>query len=197
MQENGQRVDETAVRFERVLSGSIERVWNHLTASEHLAHWLIPGTIEPRPGGLVDLGNGHIRGIVTQWKPRQKLIYSWNVFSPGETESRFPESHVLWELKPRAGVEKGDRHLAADEELLTKSSGRSEPVPFFNRPRGDAVLLTLTHRPMLEEFTPQTLMGWHTFLEMLAAVLNGDQPEPRETLMERNRNRYGVTEIKR
>jgi uncharacterized protein YndB with AHSA1/START domain len=163
MEENGQVVDETAVRFERVLPGSIERVWNHLTDGEHLAGWLIPGTIEPRSGGEVNLANGHIRGVVTQWKPPRQVIYTWNVFSPGEVESRYPESYVMWELKPQ----------------------------------DDAVLLTLTHRPMLNEFTAQTMMGWHTFLEMLAAILNGEQPEPRETIMERNRIRYGVSEIKR
>ena len=48
MQENGQHIEETAVRFERVLSASIDCVWNHLTASEQLARWLIPGAIEPR-----------------------------------------------------------------------------------------------------------------------------------------------------
>ncbi len=163
MQENGQRVEETAVRFERVLSASIDCVWNHLTASEQLARWLIPGAIEPRSGGPLDLANGHIRGVVTQWKPPRLLIYTWNVFTPGEIESRFPESYVTWELKPQ----------------------------------DDAVLLTLTHRPMLEEFTAQTMMGWHTFLEMLESVLNGKKPEPHEAVMERNRIRYGVKEIKR
>ena len=100
---------------------------------------------------------------MTQWKPPRLLIYTWNVFAPGEIESRFPESYVTWELKPQ----------------------------------DDAVLLTLTHRPMLEEFTAQTMMGWHTFLEMLESVLNGKKPEPHEAVMKRNRIRYGVKEIKR
>jgi hypothetical protein len=41
------------------------------------------------------------------------------------------------------------------------------------------------------------MMGWHTFLEMLSALLRGEKPEAREVIMERNRVRYGVETIKR
>jgi uncharacterized protein YndB with AHSA1/START domain len=163
MNDEGRLVPENAVYFERLLTAPIERVWEHLTSSEHLPGWLGPGTIEPRAGGLVDILEGHIRGVVTRWKPPHLLTYTWNVFSPGETESRFPESYLTWELKPH------------DSE----------------------VQLTLTHRPMLHGFESQTMMGWHTFLEMLTARLRGETPEPRETIMERNRLRYGVEQIKR
>jgi hypothetical protein len=50
---------------------------------------------------------------------------------------------------------------------------------------------------MLDGFEGQTMMGWHVFLDRLAALLRGETPEARETLMERHRMRYGVTEIKR
>jgi uncharacterized protein YndB with AHSA1/START domain len=163
MNDDGQLIKETTVRFDRTFPGTIERVWKHLTAGEHLAVWLGAGTIEPRVGGAVNIFDGHIRGVVTQWKSPHLLAYTWNVFMPGETESRFPESYLTWELKPS----------------------------------GDDVLLTLTHRPMLDGFEAQTMMGWHTFLEMLSARLRGEQPEPRETIMERNRLRYGVEQIKR
>ena len=45
--------------------------------------------------------DGHIRGTVTQWNPPQKLIHSWNVFSPGEAESAYPESYLTFELEAR------------------------------------------------------------------------------------------------
>ena len=83
------------VRFERTLPGPIERAWELLTNTERLPGWFGPGIIEPREGGAVTLMGGHIRGVVTQWKPPRILAYTWNVFSPGETESswRNPMPH--------------------------------------------------------------------------------------------------------
>ena len=102
MSDLGQSIRVLAVRFERVLPGPVERVWSHLTECEKLAGWYgDAGTIEPREGGAVRLGGGHIRGVVTQWKPNRKLAYTWNVFAPGEEESPYPESYLTIALAPR------------------------------------------------------------------------------------------------
>jgi uncharacterized protein YndB with AHSA1/START domain len=146
------------VRFERTLPGPIERVWEFLTNTERLPGWFGHGTIEHREGGAVTLMGGHIRGVVTQWKPPRILAYTWNVFSPGEAESRYPESYLTFALEPR----------------------------------GNQVLLTLTHVPILERFERQNAMGWHTFLDILEAAITGQQDEARETYMKRNAERYGV-----
>lgn len=90
-----------AVRFERILPGPIERVWEFLTDIERLPGWFGKGVMEPYEGGVVNFMDGHIRGVVTQWKPPRKLAYTWNVFSPGETESSYPESYLTIELEPR------------------------------------------------------------------------------------------------
>jgi uncharacterized protein YndB with AHSA1/START domain len=167
MSDEGQIRKESMIRFERVLPGPIERVWDYLTRSEHLATWFGGGAkryvIEPREGGAVSLEDGHIRGVVTRWQPPRLLTYTWNVFMPGDAESKYPESYVTWELTSQ----------------------------------GDDVLLTLTHRPIMEGFEAQAMMGWHTFLDRLGALLRGDEPEALEVLMERHGARYGVTEIKR
>jgi uncharacterized protein YndB with AHSA1/START domain len=159
MSDRGQLHKETMVRFERTLPGPIERVWDFLTSSEHLGKWLVAGTIEPRVGGAVNLGEGHIRGVVTQWQPPRRLTYTWNVFSPGETVSAYPESYLTLELEPR----------------------------------GEHLLLILTHRPiLLPEFEGRTMMGWHTFLTRLMALAEGREAEPQAELMERHRVLYGV-----
>jgi uncharacterized protein YndB with AHSA1/START domain len=88
-----------AVRFQRVLPGPIARVWAHLTQCEKLGGWYgEDGVIEPREGGLVDFMNGHVRGVVTQWRPPNRLAYTWNVFAPGEARSVYPESYLSFEL---------------------------------------------------------------------------------------------------
>ena len=95
------------VRFERLLPGPIEKVWEYLTDAKRLPEWFGDGAIELGMGGAVTLMGGHIRGVVTQWDPPHKLAYTWNVFSPGETRSSYPESYVTLTLEPRGS----DVHL--------------------------------------------------------------------------------------
>jgi uncharacterized protein YndB with AHSA1/START domain len=159
MSDLGEMYRVAAIRFERVLPGPVETVWAHLTDARKLAGWFgAEGSIEPRAGGAVRLSGGHIRGVVTQWKPNRRLAYTWNVFAPGETESPYPESYLTLEFEPR----------------------------------GDEVLLTLTHLPVLERFEPQNAMGWHTYLDMLGQALRGEPLEERSAYMQRNATLYGV-----
>jgi uncharacterized protein YndB with AHSA1/START domain len=63
-----------AVRFSRLLPGPAERVWAHLTECGKLSGWYgDDGVIEPREGGRIRFMGGHIRGVVTQWKPHRRL----------------------------------------------------------------------------------------------------------------------------
>jgi uncharacterized protein YndB with AHSA1/START domain len=91
------------VRIERLLPGPIERVWEHLTNTRLLQAWFGDNShIEPRQGGVVRLMDGHIRGVVTQWRPPQKLSYTWNVFAPGDPPdaiSAYPESYLTLTLE--------------------------------------------------------------------------------------------------
>jgi uncharacterized protein YndB with AHSA1/START domain len=103
MSPDGQLKKVAMVQFERLLPGPIERVWEFLTDTGKLPGWYGEGGFEPRAGGAVNLMGGHVRGIVTQWRPPRRLAYSWNVFSPGETESPYPESYLTIELEPRGG----------------------------------------------------------------------------------------------
>jgi uncharacterized protein YndB with AHSA1/START domain len=150
------------VRFERLLPGPIERVWEHLTNTRLLQAWFGEKShIEPRQGGLVRLLDGHVRGVVTQWQPPNRLIYTWNVFAPNdgpEAVSAYPESYLALTLESR----------------------------------GDQVLLVLTHLPVLERFEKQNAMGWHTFLDILGDTLERGKALARQEYMTRNAARYGV-----
>ncbi|HEX7967194.1 MAG TPA: SRPBCC domain-containing protein, partial [Stellaceae bacterium] len=72
-----------------------------LTDTRRLPEWFGDGAIEPRVGGAVTIMGGHVRGVVTQWKPPRRLAYTFNVFDPGGDESRYPESYLTIELEPR------------------------------------------------------------------------------------------------
>jgi uncharacterized protein YndB with AHSA1/START domain len=150
------------VRFERLLPGPIERVWDHLTNTRLLPAWFGERSeIEPRQGGAVRLLDGHIRGTVTQWQPPHRLSYTWNVFGPGDPAdavSAYPESYLTLTLQPQ----------------------------------GDQVLLVLTHLPVLERFEKQNAMGWHTFLDILCDTLGSANVRTRKEYTMRNSARYGV-----
>lgn len=152
----GEIVPESAVRFVRALTATPAKVWEFLTEASRLPEWYGEGKIEPREGGAVSLMGGHVRGVVTGWRPEKFLGYSWNVFAPGETVSKWPVSYVELMLEPGGGT-----------------------------------TLTLTHRPIPEAMQNQTAMGWHTYLDLLAAGFGGEFPK-RGDLFPKNAALYGV-----
>lgn len=89
---------EHAVVFERRFDAPPRKVWAFLTEASRLPEWYGEGTIEPREGGAVTLMGGHVRGVVTGWRPNEFLAYSWSVFTPGESVSRFPMSYLEFAL---------------------------------------------------------------------------------------------------
>lgn len=157
MTDLGTMLDAHTVRFERLLPGPIERVWEHLTTPGCLAAWLAAATIEPRVGGRIALrfdvaeaperrdAGDLIVGVVTRWDPPRLLAYTWNARS--EVEARIDGA-------------------AAPEVVFELSE------------RGVHVLLVLTHRELPAAATPKFCAGWHTHLAVLAARLAGTPPEP-------------------
>jgi uncharacterized protein YndB with AHSA1/START domain len=87
------------VRFERAIEASPAAIWAVLTEPGRLPGWYgEDGRIDGRVGGAVSLMGGHIRGTVTQWQPRKRLAYTWNVFTPDQETSDFPESYLTLEI---------------------------------------------------------------------------------------------------
>ena len=149
----GEIIPEHAVRFVRAFDAPPEKVWAFLTDSRLLPNWYGEGGIEPRECGAVTLMGGHVRGVVTGWRPQKFLGYTWNVFAPGETVSAWPVSYLEFHL--------------------------------------DGAALTLIHRPIPLAMQPQTAMGWHTFLDMIEAGLDGRFPM-RGDFFGKNATLYGV-----
>ncbi len=159
MNEYGELLDQSSVRFERMLPGPIERVWDYLTDGDKRARWLCGGDTEPKVGGRMEMkfhnatittpddlppekykdmnGPMEYSGTVTAWQPPKLFAHTW--------EHEGTESEVRYEL---------------------------ESV-------GDEVRLVLTHRRMA---TPEELAGacggWHVHLAILDSVLSGTEAPP-------------------
>jgi uncharacterized protein YndB with AHSA1/START domain len=161
----GEIVPESAVRFVRDFDAGSDKIWTFLTQSSRLPEWYGEGSIEPREGGAVSLLGGHIRGVVTGWQPRKFLAYTWNVFQPGETP-------------------------ASSSEAVGQSEKSQWPISYLEFSL-DGSRLTLIHRPIPQAMQNQTMMGWHTMLDLIAAGLRGESPK-RADIFPKNAERYGV-----
>lgn len=148
------------IRFERLLPGPAEKVWDYLTKSELKAKWLSAGDVEPKAGGKVEFRFHHkdlsekddpipkkyktmedgtyFEGRVIEWDPPALLSYTWG-------EETGEESLVTFELIPK---------------------------------ENNKVLLILTHQRLGDDRTIHISVaaGWHTHLGILAARLEGIEP---------------------
>jgi uncharacterized protein YndB with AHSA1/START domain len=127
LHDKGEMSSVPCVTFTRLLPGPIERVWQYLTDPKKLPTWFGEvATIEPRQGGAVRLASGHIRGVVTQWQPPRRLIYTWNVFEPDAPEdavSPYPESYPTFELETRGSeVQLTFKHFPILERFVPQNA---------------------------------------------------------------------------
>jgi len=160
MNEYGELLDENTVRFERLLPGPIDRVWRFLTESESRARWLCGGDVETRDGGHVDMHfhNVSLSGDDDIPRPEKYRNMPKKVSFTGQVTRCEPPRVLVhtWEF--------GDEHSEVCYELTE---------------RGDKVLLVLTHRRLESTDTVLSVSsGWHTHLNLLVDVLQGDKPRP-------------------
>lgn len=166
MSYDGVFLDNSTVRFERLLPGPIGRVWDYLTKSEFLATWLAGVAGDWRKGGEItlaftfsaqdDCGDSVAKGVVEDYDPPRLLSYTWReVDSQGRER---PASIVRFELSPE----------------------------------GDDVRLVLTHRKLSAGEMPGFGAGWDSHLHYLAARLSGNPVRPFSELFEPALAHYSI-----
>ena len=159
MSHYGERVDEKTVRFERLLPGPLERVWDYLTDSDKRATWFAGGETELRVGGKVEM-NFHNASLSTKpdIDPPEKYRDLPEKMSFGGTVTRCEPPLVLahtWDFE----------------------GGQSE-VCYELEEAGDQVRLVLTHRKLASfDEVLSVSGGWHTHLDILEDVLEGREPD--------------------
>ena len=139
--------------LERLLPGSIDRVWAYLTESDLRKQWLAAGTMDMRVGAPVEL----------VWRNAELTN------PPGHRPEGFGEEHRLeseiTELDP--------------PHRLSISWGNTGGVTFELEPVGDMVRFTVTHHRIPDhEMGLNISAGWHAHIDVLAARLAGEAPKP-------------------
>lgn len=159
----GERVAEDALRFERILPGTPERVWAHLIEPTLRARWLADGPMALAPGGDVALAfrnrslapdddpapsayrsfenDGEAFGVILACAPPHRLVLTWSDM-PGEPD---PEDTI---------------------------------VEIALAPHDDGVRLSLHHSRLLPGELAMIAAGWHTHLGLLGDALRDRAPRP-------------------
>ena len=145
--------DDATLTLERLLPGSIDRVWAYLTESDLRRQWLAAGTMDMRIGAPVEL----------VWRNNELMD------DPGQRPEGFGDEHrmesEITELDP--------------PHRLAISWGSTGGVTFELEPVGDMVRFTVTHRRIPDRSIMLNVSaGWHTHLDVLAARLASEEPAP-------------------
>lgn len=148
-----------SVRFERVLPGPVERIWAYLTEQAKLRKWLASARTAIRSEGPVVLTwnhselSPHVEPTPERFKQYQGEVTRWRV-------THFEPQRLL-----RCIWNEG-------------SEGESE-VTFELTPRGDEVLLVVTHERLTDRSAlVDVASGWHTHLAILSDNLEGREARP-------------------
>ena len=154
MNDYATRIAPDAIRLERLLPGPIERVWAFLTESDKRARWLAAGDMDLRPGGKVELLFDHTR---ISHEPTPAKYRDMPMGFTGQVMRCEP---------PR---------LLAFSWM--ESHGDHSEVTFELAPRGEQVLLTITHRKLADRSTLLSVSGgWDVHVGILHDVLTGQAP---------------------
>ncbi|WP_372016389.1 SRPBCC family protein [Pseudoxanthomonas sp. 10H] len=141
-----------AVRLERLLPGPVERVWSYLTDGDLRRQWLASGDMELEAGAPFEL----------VWRNDELTD------PPGHRPDGFGGEHRMQ-----------SRIIAVDPPHRLSFAWANGEVDFVLEPRGDQVLLTVSHRGISDHANLLMIgAGWHSHLDVLAARLRGSAPEP-------------------
>jgi uncharacterized protein YndB with AHSA1/START domain len=162
MDSYGKLVNPTTVVFERLLPGPIERVFAFLFEEDKRRLWFTSGPIPTKVG----------ERFSQHWKHSD---YSPNKSTPPDSMKEMDEKGhsstmilLAYEPPTRLAYTFGELKFGAD---------KATEVEFLLKPKGDQVLLTLTHSKIPERgYALGVSGGWHAHLDVLEYQLKGETP---------------------
>lgn len=145
----GELIEPTTLQIQRVLPGPIERVWDYLTKNELRKQWFASGEMKLEVGAPFTL--------------------TWRNEELNTPKGKRPEGHDEVHSSTNTILE------VDPPKKLVITFGASGRVAFELTPRGDTVLLTLTHSRIPDRGTLLSVSsGWHAHLDILVGKMNGE-----------------------
>ena len=143
--------DGSTLLIQRWLPGPVDRIWSYLTESEKRSKWLAAGEMSLMPGSPLEL----------VWR-------NDNLSDPDDPRpSGFDE-----EMRMQSQV------IDVDPMRRLVIGWGDGDVTFELEPKGDRVLLTLTHRGLDDpSMRSKVAAGWHTHLDILGDLAAGRKPQ--------------------
>lgn len=147
----GELIEPTTLKIQRRLPGPIERVWAYITDGELRRKWLAAGQMEMKVGASCEL----------VWRNDELTT------PPGHRPAGYSAEHRM----PTKILELEEpRHIVF-------TFGNNGDVSIDLEPKGNEVLLTLTHRRLPDRPTLlRVAAGWHSHLDVLVARSSGKEP---------------------
>lgn len=139
--------------IQRLLPGPVERLWRYLTDSDLRSQWLASGAMELKAGSPFE--------------------FTWRNDELTDPPGKRPEGMgAVHSMQARI--------VAVDPpHSLTITWGASGEVAFTLEEKGRDVLLTIVHKRVPDRSVLLSVSsGWHMHLDILAARLKGETPEP-------------------
>ncbi|MFD2058992.1 SRPBCC family protein [Mesorhizobium calcicola] len=139
--------------IERLLPGPVERIWSYITDSDLRRLWLAAGAMQMQAGSPFEF----------VWRNDELTDPA------GERPAGFPAEHRM------------EGHITEVDppHRLTITWGSTGGVTFELTPQGKDVRLTIIHRRLGDRSLMLNIApGWHMHLDILAARLRGERPEP-------------------
>jgi len=157
MDDYGKITEPATIRFERLLPGPIELVWEFLTDSEKRGRWLASGPMEPRVGGTAVLNYDNENLSAEKVPPPEKF----------KDRGHFTSHHTVTRFEP-------PRYLS----MTWGDVNNPSEVNFELTPEGERVRLILIHRRLPRASMLSVGPGWHTHLELLGDAISQRRPNP-------------------
>ena len=159
MNQYGDLIAPDTVRFQRLLPGNIDRVWEYLVDGEKRKKWLAAGDFAQHEGGKIEMHfhNDSLSSIPDDPAPDKYCGLPEHMHYEGQVTACVPKSLFS--------------HTWIDEGITSE-------VTYELAETTNGVLLTLTHRKIGEEMLMGVLGGWHTHLDIMVDVFNGQEPRP-------------------
>ncbi len=174
----GVKIAPETIRFERVLPGPAERVWEYLTDSKKRGEWFADGPMDLRVGGEVrfEFRNSELSGHENDYPPGKESA------ADKCEDDDAKDDHGCGSKQGQGDVMVG-MILQIDKPRLLKFTFTCHNLPtevqFELEPRGKDTLLRIIHSKVTSrDVLIGVTAGWQTHVGILADKMAGVNPQP-------------------